>query len=57
MSRFKPNAWYEEQQPDEASADDADTAGILAAQERFRRWFGLPADNELDERGVRPGSD
>lgn len=49
MSRFRPGAWYEEQQPDQASAADADTAGIAAAQERFRRWFGLPAEDELDE--------
>jgi hypothetical protein len=49
MSRFRPNAWYEEQQPDAASADEADTAGIAAAQERFRRWFGLPAEDDDDE--------
>jgi hypothetical protein len=52
MSRFKPNAWYEEQQADDASADDADTAGIVAAQERLRRWMGRDADqSELDTEG------
>lgn len=39
MSRFRPNAWYEEQQPDQASADDADVAGRLAAEDRLMRWI------------------
>jgi hypothetical protein len=53
MGHFNPKAWYEEQQPDQAAADDADVQGILAARARLMRWIwgesGLLDDEDEDE--------